>query len=63
MKQKCKALQKFDGESKNPKKIKHQLWMFPSLKAVESKLFFQCTKMKSITLQNFNIQTCFSQFL
>ena len=25
--------------------------------------FFQCTKMQLITLQNFNIQTCFSQFL
>ena len=23
----------------------------------------QCTKMQLITLQNFNIQTCFSQFL
>ena len=25
--------------------------------------FIQCTKMQLITLQNFNIQTCFSQFL
>ena len=30
---------------------------------VKVSFFLQCTKMLLITLQNYNIQTCFSQFL
>ena len=33
------------------------------LKSKRVNLFVQCTKMQLITSQNFNIQTCFSQFL
>ena len=36
-------------------------WMF--LKFLKVSFFIQCIKKQSITLQNFNIQTCFSQFL
>ena len=31
--------------------------------AAKVSFFVQCTKMQLITLQNFNIQACFSQFL
>jgi hypothetical protein len=30
---------------------------------VKVSFFGECTKMQLITSQNFNIQTCFSQFL
>ena len=35
--------------------------LFPFL--TKESFFIQCTKIQLITLQNFNIQTCFSQFL
>ena len=45
---------------------KYELWKnnnhYVNHNFTKVSFFIQCTKMQLITLQNFNIQTCFSQF-
>jgi len=43
--------------------LDHAAFVLPIWPLDKVSFFVQCTKMQLITLQNFNIQTCFSQFL